>query len=178
MDRDGLVTSVREGPFFPDSNAGDHDYEGFEGSLQWTESSKWTAYLNAALYHNRFGHFVIQTEDGDTVLTGNRLPISPDEVWNAGVLLRPAHAFAVSVDVKYMGDVMIDQINSFELDAYTLVDAAVSWTHEPVRLTLSASNLFDEDYFWNGDISIGESADVGRPRMVLLTAAFSWNRGR
>jgi len=25
---------------------------------------------------------------------------------------------------------------------------------------------------------IGESADVGRPRMVLLTAAFSWNRGR
>ena len=93
-------------------------------------------------------------------------------------MAKPNEVFDVAVDVKYVGDVMIDQINSFELDAYTLVDAAVSWTHDPVRLTLSASNLFDEEYFWNGDISIGESADVGRPRMVLLTAAFSWNRGR
>jgi iron complex outermembrane receptor protein len=178
MDRDGIVTEVRQGPFFLPSNAGEHEYEGFEASLRWTESSRFTAYVNGALYHNRFGHFVIESEDGDTVLSGNRLPISPDEVWNAGALFRPLRAIDVAVDVKYVGDVAIDQINSFELDAYTLVDAAVSWTHQPVRLTLSASNLFDEEYFWNGDISIGESADVGRPRMVLLTAAFSWSRAR
>jgi iron complex outermembrane receptor protein len=181
MEREGIVLSVRQGPFFLPTNSGEHEYEGFEASLRWTESSRFTAYVNAALYHNRFGHFVIESEEGpegDVVLTGNRLPISPDEVWNAGTLFRVARAFDFAIDVKYVGDVMIDQNNTFQLDDYTLVDAAVSWTRQPIRLTLSASNLFDEEYFWSGDTTSGESADVGRPRMVLLTAAFSWNRGR
>ena len=178
MRRDGIVTTVREGPLFRPSNAGEHEYQGFEASLRWSASPRISAYWNAALYDNRFGDFVIESAGGDMVLTGNRLPISPDQVFNAGVRLQPGRAVDVTLDVKHVGDVMIDQGNSFELDAYTLVDAAVSWSREPVRLTLSAHNLFDEEYFWNGDISLAESADPGRPRQVLLTASFSFDRGR
>jgi outer membrane receptor protein involved in Fe transport len=178
MRRDGIVTTVRQGPFFPPSNAGEHEYEGFEAALHWTAAARLSAYVNAALYHNRFGDFVIESEDGDTVLTGNRLPISPDQVFNAGVAFRPAGAFDVVIDLKHVGDVAIDQIGSFVLDAYTLASAAVSWTHQPVRLTLSGQNLFDEEYFSNGDTSIGETADPGRPRQVLLTASFAFGRDR
>ncbi|HVR29659.1 MAG TPA: TonB-dependent receptor [Thermoanaerobaculia bacterium] len=188
MRRDGIVTTVREGPLFRPSNAGEHEYEGFEASLHWKPAARFSGYVNAALYDNRFGDFVIQSAGGDRVLTGNRLPISPDQVFNAGAVIRPARAWDVAVDVKHVGDVMIDIGNTFELDAYTLVDTAVSWRRErprgagwagtPVRLTLQASNLLDEEYFWNGDISVGESADPGRPRMVLLTAAFSFSGGR
>jgi outer membrane receptor protein involved in Fe transport len=37
-----------------------------------------------------------------------------------------------------------------------------------VRVTLSARNLFDEQYYWNGD---GETADPGRPRQILLSTS-------
>jgi outer membrane receptor protein involved in Fe transport len=178
MNREGIVHSIRQGPFFLPSNAGEHEYEGFEASLQWSALPRFTAFLNAALYHNRFGDFVIESSGGTTDLTGNRLPSSPDQVWNAGTVVHLARSLDVMFDVKYVGDAMIDNANTFELDDYTLVDAAVSWTREPVRLTLAAHNLFDEDYFQNGDTSTGESADPGQPRQVLLTASFAAGRGR
>lgn len=59
--------------------------------------------------------------------------------------------------------------NSFLLAAFNVVDAAVSWQRAWLRITLSAHNLFDEEYYWNGD---GETADPGRPRQVLVSTSF------
>ena len=64
-----------------------------------------------------------------------------------------------------MGEVQADRANTFTIDPYTLVDAAVTWRRGPVRFTLSAHNLFDKQYYWNSD---GETADPGRPRQVLF----------
>ena len=172
MRRDGIVTTVRQGPFFLPTNAGEHDYKGFETGVRWLASQKVMMYFNASFYRNRFGDFVIESSRGDTVLTGNRLPISPDRVINGGANFSPVRSIDFSVDVKHVGTVQIDQRNTFELDPYTLVDAAVTWRRGPLRVTLSAHNLFNTEYFWNGDISSGQSADIGRPRQVLLTTAF------
>ena len=108
------------------------------------------------------------------MLTGNRLPISPDSVINGGALITPTPSIDITVDIKHVGDVMVDQGNTFKLDPYTLLDAAVSWRRGPTRVTLSAHNLFNEEYYWNGDTSLGESADPGRPRQILLTTSFSF----
>ncbi len=169
MTRDGVITTIRQGPFFLPTNAGEHRYKGFETGLNWSVSPKASAYINAAFYRNRFGTFVIQSEGGDTVLTGNRLPISPDRVLNAGVTFTPVPFIDVTADVKHVGDVQVDQGNTFRLDPYTLIDAAVSWRRGPFRVTLSAHNLFNQEYFWNGDISSGESVDPGSPRQILVT---------
>ena len=139
-------------------------------------TSRFSAYLNAALYHNRFGDFVIESAGGDTVLTGNRLPISPDEVWNAGLTLTRLGPIDIALDAKYVGDVMVDQRNTLEIDPYALVDAAVTWRHDWLALTLSAHNLFDEEYFGTGDSSTAETVDVGAPRQVLLTARIDLRR--
>jgi len=171
MTRDGIVIRTRQGPFFLDTNAGEQKYKGFETGVSWTVSPEASVYVNASGYRNRFGAFVIQSPRGDTVLTGNRLPISPDRVINAGAMFTPVSFIDVTVNVKHVGDVQVDQGNTFKLDPYTLVDAAVSWRRGPLRVTLSAHNLFDAEYYWNGDISSGESADPGRPRQVLLTTA-------
>ena len=125
-------------------------------------------YLNASFYRNRFGDFVIQSEDGDEILTGNRLPISPNHVVNWGARFTPRSFIDATLNVKHVGDVQSNRENTFTLDPYTVVDAAVSWRRGQLRLTLSAHNLLDEEYYWNGD---GETADPGRPRQVLLTAS-------
>ena len=46
--------------------------------------------------------------------------------------------------------------------------AAVTWRRDRLRITLSARNLFDRAYYWNGD---GETADPGQPRQVVVTAS-------
>ena len=161
MKRDGIVHSVRQGPFFLPTNAGEHRYKGVETGIRWTAAPQVSIYANGSFYRNRFGAFVIESSGGDTVLTGNRLPISPDSVINGGALITPTPSIDITVDIKHVGDVMVDQGNTFKLDPYTLLDAAVSWRRGPTQVTLSAHNLFNEEYYWNGDTSLGESADPG-----------------
>ena len=78
----GVVLSQRQGPFFFPTNAGELKYDGVELGLSVDITPKVFAYVNASFYHSRFGDFVIESEDGDEVLTGNGLPIAPDYVIN------------------------------------------------------------------------------------------------
>jgi len=168
MVEDGVVLSTREGPFFLPTNSGQQNYKGVETGASYSVSPKGSIYANAAFYRNRFGDFVIQSEDGDEDLTGNRLPISPDYVFNFGAELIPAPAFNVRLDVKTVGGVQTNRENTFELDPYTLFDLAVTWRRGPLRITLAGHNLFNSEYYWNGD---GETADPGRPRQFLVTTS-------
>lgn len=128
--------------------------------------------MNASFHRNRFGDFVIQFAGGDTVLTGNRLPIAPDVVLNVGANFSFTKDLDVTFDAMHVGAVQVDQGNTYELSSYTLVDAAVSWCRGPLCLRLSAHDLFNEEYSWNGDVSRGQSADIGRPRQVMPTVSF------
>ncbi len=168
MTEDGVVLSTRQGPFFLPTNAGKLRYKGFETGVAATLAPTLTVYMNASIYRNRFGTFVIESEEGDTVLTGNRLPISPDYVINGGASLTLGGVQA-SLDIKRVGEVQTNRDNTFLLGAFTVVDAAVSWQRGPrVRVTLAAHNLLNEQYYWNGD---GETADPGRPRQVLISTS-------
>ena len=77
--------------------------------------------------------------------------------------MKPIPSVDVTVDVKHVGETAGDDTNEFFIDGYTLVDAAATWRHGPLRLTLSARNLFDAAYYFDGN---SESADPGRPRQI------------
>jgi outer membrane receptor protein involved in Fe transport len=168
MREDGVVLSRRQGPFFFPTNAGQQRYKGLETAIGATISPTVSIYANAAWYRSRFGEFVIETEDGDEVLTGNRLPISPSYVVNWGASVRPRPDLEAVLNVKHVSAVQTDRENTFALNPYSLVDAAVTWRHDRLRITLSARNLLDRAYYWNGD---GETADPGQPRQVVLSAS-------
>jgi len=168
MIEDGVVLSRRQGPFFFPTNAGKVRYQGVETGVTVSPSPRASVYVNASFYRNRFDDFVIQTEDGDDSLTGNRLPISPDSVVNWGVTLTPVPWIEGTLNVKHVSTTIADNDNTFTIPSYNVVDAAVSWKNGPLRVTLSAHNLFNAEYYWNAD---GETADPARPRQVLLTAS-------
>jgi outer membrane receptor protein involved in Fe transport len=167
-----LESHIPGTPLFELSNAGTLKYQGLETGASWVHSPKLEVHGNAAFYHNRFGDFV----DGDAVLTGNRLPIAPDYVINWGAALHPftdssnpyVSPIEILLDVKHVGDVVVDKENSFTLDPYTIVDLAGSWRWRQLRITLSAHNLLNSEYYSNGST---ETADPGRPRQVLLTTS-------
>jgi outer membrane receptor protein involved in Fe transport len=169
MTEDGVVLTTRQGPFFLPTNAGELRYKGFETGASAALTPKLTVYGNVSIYRNRFGTFVIEEEEGDTILTGNRLPISPDYVINGGGSFMLAAGLQASVDVKHVGDVQTHRDNTFLLGAYTVFDAAVTWQRGPrLRVTLAGHNLLNEQYYWNGD---GETADPGRPRQILISTS-------
>ena len=165
MMENGVVLSQRQGPFFFPTNAGELRYNGVETGLSVDISPKVSVYVNASFYHSRFGDFVIQTEDGDEVLTGNGLPIAPDYVVNWGASFRPRRRWT-RPSTSSTSAVEANRENTFKIDPYTLVDAAVTWRHGPLRVTLSARNLFNDEYYWNAD---GETADPGQARQILFT---------
>ena len=168
MLEDGVVLSTRQGPFFLPTNAGKVRYKGVETGATWAVLPNASVYANVSFYRHRFGEFVIQSEDGDESLTGNRLPISPDYVINWGGSFNPTSAIALNLDVKHMDSVTANRENSFLIDAYSLVDAAASWQTHRARITLAAHNLLNKKYYYNSD---GETADPGRPRQILLSTS-------
>ena len=171
MEHDGVVLSQRQGAFFLPTNAGEQRYKGIETGARFAVSPMFSTYLNASFYRNRFGTFVIESEDGDENLTGNRLPISPDRVINWGALIRPRADLDFSLDVKNVGAVATDPENTFELDSYTLVDAAATWRRSRLRVTLAGHNLFNSEYYSEGD---SELASPGSPRQILLTTSIAF----
>ena len=174
MDREGIVISIRDGAFFENANAGEHEYKGVELGATYAATDQVTVFGNAAFYRNRFSDFTIETEDGVTDLTGNRLNVSPNYIVNWGLLFAPVPQVDVTLDVKHVGDSFVDIGNEFLLDAYTIVDTAVAWGVGPARFTLSATNLFNEEYYWGGGSSAVEVADPGRPRQILLRTSFTF----
>lgn len=173
MKRDGIVINRRSGPFFIPSNAGEQDFDGVEIGADWSPTGQVTLSGNAAIYRNRFGDFVVEGSGGDLDLTDNRLPLVPDLVLNVGATVRPRADVALTAGLKHVGDRYLDQENTYLLDAFTLVDASVSWAPGPLRFTLSARNLFDERFFQNGDTSTAETVEVGVPRQVVMSVAFT-----
>ena len=172
MKEEGVVLSIRQGPFFIPTNDGELKYKGVETGLRVAASPKVSLYVNASFYRNRFGDFVIQDEEdptSDVALTGNRLAISPDHIVNWGATFTPTASTDINFDVKHVGDTATDRENTFTVPGYTLFDVAASWRGGPLRVTLSAHNLFDEEYYWSGG---SETLDPGRPRQVLLTTSF------
>jgi outer membrane receptor protein involved in Fe transport len=61
-----------------------------------------------------------------------------------------------------------DRDNTFFLPSYSLVDLAGTWRRGPLRVTLSAYNLFNKEYYWSGG---SETVDPGNPRRVLVTTS-------
>jgi iron complex outermembrane receptor protein len=173
MTEDGVIVTLKNGPFFSPSNGGTEDFRGVEVGVTWTPIRELSFYANGAFYHNRFGHFVIQSADGDTVLTGNRLPIAPDRVYSAGANFQH-QSWGATLNLKHVGDVFLDQGNTFVLDPYTLVDASLSWSHDALRLTLSGHNLFNKVYYSWGDTSTATSAELSPPRQVVLKASVTF----
>jgi outer membrane receptor for ferric coprogen and ferric-rhodotorulic acid len=166
MNNTGVVLRRRQGPFFVDTNSGDRKFKGFETGFGWTPTPMVSTYLNAAFYRNRFGDFVIESADGNTDLTGNRLVLAPDTIINWGMNVRPVSSVDLTFDVKYVGETVGDDENTYTIQDYALFDAAATWRRGPLRITLSGRNLFNTEYYFDGN---SESADPGPPRQVLLS---------
>lgn len=76
---------------------------------------------------------------------GNELPWAPENLANLWLSKRIG-ALSLGFGARWVDDQFIAADNAFQVDGYSLFDAAVSYTFDRLQLHLNLYNLGDEDY--------------------------------
>ena len=76
---------------------------------------------------------------------GNSLPWAPENLGNLWLSKRLG-ALQLGLGARWVDDQFIAADNAFEVESYTLLDAAVSYTFDRLQLHLNLYNLGDEEY--------------------------------
>ena len=146
-------------------NAGKSELYGFESEIDWQVSEQIGVFASIGFVHTEFKDFPIQNpRPGEpNNFAGNTFPHAPRWSIAAGADWQHPSGFFMSGRISYQSKSFSDSDNTIadELEARVLVNAQVGYEWEEYRLTLFASNLFNEKYFTNLNSNAGR---IGDPR--------------
>jgi outer membrane receptor protein involved in Fe transport len=120
--------------------------------------ARWTVGGLVALTRSRFTNTPAQP-----ALEDKRIPQVPTYQLGGTITYVDPRAFTGSLQLRVVGDQFDDDLNQFELDAFTVVDASASQAlRRGVHVFVAVENLFDVDY----DVGRTPLRTVGWPRTV------------
>lgn len=133
----------------------------------------WTIDANAALLRARYDVFNEIVAGRAVSRSGNTPAGVPERVANLWTGYRFLPQWQASAGARHTGARQSNVANTASLPAYTVLDAALAYTHSPqLALMLAVKNLADRDYAVSG--SGGLRWLLGPPRTVQLTARSSF----
>jgi len=128
------------------TNGGQQRFEGVELEADWhvTGDLRWQAAYSyhRATYRN-FLHDTDGTAAGLTQDAGNRLELSPLDLFSTGLFYMPAQGLTANLVLRYVGSRYFDPENSVSTPAYTTYDAGVGYRFGKWSLNLQGRNLND-----------------------------------
>ncbi len=131
---------------------GDQESEGFELEIASSprERLHWTftyAYTDAELTRfTELDPFFFTIVD----FSGNTPAYAPEHLASLWLSQRFQSGFGISGGVRYVSEQFIDEDNTFEIDAYTTLDALFSYEQPRWGARIHLRNLTDEDYAGRG----------------------------
>jgi iron complex outermembrane receptor protein len=123
---------------------------------------------------------VTESDSGNKGNTPFRVPEHMASLW-ADYLVQGGllEGLRIGAGARYVGSTFGDSANTFKVDAYTVVDALVSYklgkvdaALDGVEVSLNASNLFDKEYVAGCFSDFG--CQYGQQRTVYGTVAYNW----
>lgn len=167
-DMDNTVVNADIGGHPGITNGGQQRFEGVELEADWRVAGelRWqTAYSYHRATYRNFLHDTDGTVAGLTQDAGNRLELSPLDLFSTGLFWMPEHGFTASVLVRYVGSRYFDPENSASAPAYTTYDAGVGYRFDRWSLDLQGRNLNDT----RPPVS---NSELGDSQSYLLPARF------
>ncbi|MCL1478432.1 MAG: TonB-dependent receptor [Marinobacter sp.] len=150
--RDELIPYELTGPddrtFY--RNAGDTTRKGFEAAAGWLFSPSWRAETALTLASYTFENYRSEGNNYDD----NRLPGLPEKVWSNRLKWEGLGGTFVTLEARYIGDMVADSANTVKIDDYWLANLRGGNTLYADRNLLlkgfaGVRNLGDKDYFAN-----------------------------
>ena len=150
------------------ANGGQQRFEGIELEADWriTGDLRWqTAYSYHRATYRDFLHDTDGTVAGLTQDAGNRLELSPLDLFSTGLFWMPERGFTADALLRYVGSRYFDPENSASADAYTTWDAGVGYRFDRWSLSLQGRNL-------NNTRPPVSNSELGDSQSYLLPARF------
>jgi iron complex outermembrane recepter protein len=149
-------------------NNGKIGSRGVELAAAWRATRALTLSGNVAVLNAEFKNLI---EAGNVSRIGNVPTNVPEKTANAWVDYRFAGLpLSMGVGANWVGKRFTNNANTVAMNAYTTVDAYVTWRAKPVDLTLRVRNATDKFYASWAGASASNQVVVGAPRTVELTA--------
>jgi len=82
--------------------------------------------------------------------SGNTPAFAPEHLFSAWLSHRWPNGLGLAGGLRHVGSQFIAEDNATEIDAYSLLNATISWEHSAWRLSLNLRNLTDEEYETRG----------------------------
>ena len=158
-------------------NAGETKFQGAEFKLAYHPSCLPDFSLLAGYAHHdaRYVHFsFIDPDLGLLVADGQRLELTPRDLWNASVSYHSAAGPGAWFAVRHQNRRPFDKINEAYMPSFFECDAGISYAFGPATLSVVARNLGNSRHFV-AESEIGDAQDyVAPPRRFLgqLTLRF------
>lgn len=145
---------------------GSQTSRGVELSLDWAVTDEWRLELGATAMEAEFDELI---EAGGADRSGNRPPNVPERLADLVVTYAPKSLpLTFTGALRHNGAFYTSNANTVKVDAFTVLDASVSWDAAFGTLTLRGRNLADTLYAdWSGYSSY--LVFVGAPRTVELS---------
>ncbi|HET7649702.1 MAG TPA: TonB-dependent receptor [Gammaproteobacteria bacterium] len=153
-------------------NGGQQRFKGVELSADWNlvRDLRWQI---AYSYHDAtYRNFINATPGGLVQDAGNRLEMSPLDLFSTGLFFMPDEGWTANAVVRYVGSRYFDPENSVKAGAFTTFDAGVGYRFGKWSLNLQGSNLNDRrDPVSNSEL--GDSQSYVLPgRFIEFTATY------
>ncbi|BDU69944.1 hypothetical protein GETHOR_20450 [Geothrix oryzae] len=125
-------------------NAGTERFQGAEASATFRIAGDLTARAAYSYHDARFRDYRKDFGDGTlTQLAGKRLEMSPYHLAGLGLAYAPARGLTATVEMNYVGAVLLNQRNTAPMGGYATCAASLGWRERSWDLRLSGQNLTD-----------------------------------
>ncbi|HWZ59620.1 MAG TPA: TonB-dependent receptor [Gemmatimonadaceae bacterium] len=176
LKRDGIALQLRtSGNTFAITNGGVQDFPGVEVGLNSQIGSAVSLFAKYAYYGAHFGPYAFNNgTTTDVSYTGNRIALAPKDVYDVGGTFNGPAGLGLYLAGHFEGSRYLDYANTFLLGSYFVTNGRVSWRFLRYTVAVAVSNIFDQRYLTDGDLSTAQFAFPGAPRRVVceFTAAY------
>lgn len=144
-----MVVSILGSGGLPElTNAGEQRFRGFETDLSWMpkQIQGLTLDLGYAHHNARFVDFTFVDPDLGTLVdvSGNKLEMVPADLFNARASLSLPSGIGGFVAARWQGERPFDKDNAEFAEAFTTVDAGLSYERQGWRASVVGRNLGDD----------------------------------
>ena len=168
LKRDGIPIQVRTGGnTFAITNGGIQKFPGVEVGLSAGVTRNLTFRADYAYYGAKFGDFRFVQGGQDVDLTGNRISLSPHHVADLGATFEE-NGVAINLSGHYEGSRYLDNANTLLLGSYFTTAGRVGWQWQNYTAAVSVSNMLNEKYETDGDLSTAQFVFPGSRRRVVV----------
>ena len=147
------------------ANGGQDRFKGIELSTDWRITNDWRWQVAYSYHQATYRNFINSTPNGLVQDAGNRLEMSPLDLFSTGIFYVPPQGWMGSVVVRYVGSRYFDPENTVSTPAYVTYDAGVGYQFRKWALRLDGRNL-------NNQRPPISNSELGNSQSYILPARF------